>query len=313
MFSRKDYIFYDELSRMKKEGFSERDLSRFGKKYSWLPCLDVFNAPWSIAEIRIAVQSVKPEKSGEKNEPLRRLLARLSLNASEAFQLTSANELVFIKDQRDVYRRRGVFLSQPFYKKVAALSGQTLSDVAYWTHDELLDWSKNAVPVSLTVIGERKRGYLLLKKNARYVCLCGSEARKTLSGLKFNSGGKKTELILKGIVGSRGFTQGIAKIVRTVSDLEKVKTGDVMVAITTHPDFVPAMHRACAIVTDEGGLTSHAAIVSREFNIPCIVGTKTATRTFEDGDFVLVDAKKGVVKKLPRQRMSFSPKHTNKY
>jgi pyruvate, water dikinase len=71
-----------------------------------------------------------------------------------------------------------------------------------------------------------------------------------------------------------------------------------MVAVTTHPDFVSAMHRACAIVTDEGGLTSHAAIVSREFRIPCVVGTKNATFAFNDGDFIEVNASQGTVKKV---------------
>ena len=68
----------------------------------------------------------------------------------------------------------------------------------------------------------------------------------------------------------------------------------------TTPDFVPAMRNAAAIVTDEGGVTSHAAIVSREMNKPCIIGTKIATQVFKDGDVVEVDAEKGVVRKLNR-------------
>lgn len=91
--------------------------------------------------------------------------------------------------------------------------------------------------------------------------------------------------------------EGIARIVRTVATCNNVKEGDVMVAITTHPDFVPAMHRA-AVVTDEGGLTSHAAIVSRECGIPCLVGTKRVTTAFKEGDLVLVDAETGFVKKV---------------
>ena len=66
----------------------------------------------------------------------------------------------------------------------------------------------------------------------------------------------------------------------------------------TTPDFVPLMQKSAAIVTDIGGLLSHAAIVSREFNIPCIVGTQYATKVFKDGDMVEVDADKGVVRKI---------------
>jgi pyruvate,water dikinase len=66
----------------------------------------------------------------------------------------------------------------------------------------------------------------------------------------------------------------------------------------TSPEFVPAMHRAIAIVTDEGGVLCHAAIVSREMEKPCIIGTKIATKSLKDGDFVEVDTKKGLVIKL---------------
>lgn len=71
----------------------------------------------------------------------------------------------------------------------------------------------------------------------------------------------------------------------------------IMGGYLTHQAFVSAMHRASAIVTDEGGITSHAAIVSREFGIPCVVGTKKATAAFKDGDVLDVDAEKGVVEK----------------
>lgn len=67
-------------------------------------------------------------------------------------------------------------------------------------------------------------------------------------------------------------------------------------AVTTHPDYVPTMQKAAAIVTDEGGITSHAAIVSRELGIPCVVGTKTATKTLKDGDYVEVDGGRGIAR-----------------
>ena len=77
-----------------------------------------------------------------------------------------------------------------------------------------------------------------------------------------------------------------------------MKKGDILVAVTTHPDYVPAMQKAAAIVTEEGGILSHAAIVSREIRIPCIVGTKQVTKVLKDGDLIEVDANKGIVRKL---------------
>jgi pyruvate,water dikinase len=83
-------------------------------------------------------------------------------------------------------------------------------------------------------------------------------------------------------------------------DFPKMQTGDVLVSTMTTPDFVVLMHKAGAIVTDIGGLLCHAAIVSREINKPCVIGTKFATQILKDGDMVEVDADKGVVRILEK-------------
>jgi len=91
---------------------------------------------------------------------------------------------------------------------------------------------------------------------------------------------------------------GRVKIVLREEDVEKVKKGDVLVAHMTTPDHVVAMERAGAFVTDEGGITCHAAIVAREFGKPCIVGTEIATKVLKDNDLVFVDADAGFVEKI---------------
>ena len=95
---------------------------------------------------------------------------------------------------------------------------------------------------------------------------------------------------LRGLVANIGRAIGTAKVVMSSEDISKVEEGDVLVAVMTRPDYLPAMRRAAAIVTDEGGITSHAAIVSRELGVPCIIGTKVATKSFKDGDMVEVNA-----------------------
>lgn len=100
---------------------------------------------------------------------------------------------------------------------------------------------------------------------------------------------------LKGFVASRGKVRGRAKVLESAEELSKVEDGDVLVAVMTRPDYLPAMQKAVAFVTDEGGITCHAAIVAREMKKPCIIGTKIATKTFKDGDEIEVDAEKGTV------------------
>ncbi|MSQ12905.1 MAG: phosphoenolpyruvate synthase [Dehalococcoidia bacterium] len=102
-------------------------------------------------------------------------------------------------------------------------------------------------------------------------------------------------VLLKGSAASPGIVSGQVSVVRDLRELDKVKRGDILVTEMTTPDFVPAMKRAAGIVTDKGGRTCHAAIVSRELGIPCVVGAETATATLKPEVWVTVDGSAGVV------------------
>jgi len=107
------------------------------------------------------------------------------------------------------------------------------------------------------------------------------------------SGG--SQAILEGLGASPGAKSGKVRILKSPKEVSKIKVGEVLVATMTNPDFVPAMKKACAIVTDQGGRTSHAAIVSRELGIPCVVGTSLATKILKNGEVVSVDGTTGRV------------------
>lgn len=101
--------------------------------------------------------------------------------------------------------------------------------------------------------------------------------------------------ILTGVAASPGIGTGRVRILKSPDEIAKVEKGDVLVAPMTSPDYVPAMKKAEAIVTDQGGLTSHAAIVSRELGIPCVVGTKVATSTLKEGAIISVNGSSGEI------------------
>lgn len=139
----------------------------------------------------------------------------------------------------------------------------------------------------------------------------------SIAGGKFVlSTGKQAEVIMKPILesmpkqeevhelsgecGCPGQAKGTVKVISVPDEISKMREGDVMVSQITNPSLVPAMKKASAIITDTGGLTCHAAIVSREMNTPCLIGTKIATKVLKDGDKVEVDATKGVVRKLEK-------------
>ncbi len=110
-----------------------------------------------------------------------------------------------------------------------------------------------------------------------------------------------------GQVAYRGKARGVVKIILKNKDIFKIKSGEILVSSMTTPDFISAMRKAAAFVTDEGGITCHAAIVARELKKPCIIGTKIATKVLHDGDLVEVDADNGVVKILKKKINSGFP------
>lgn len=107
----------------------------------------------------------------------------------------------------------------------------------------------------------------------------------------------QAEVILRGAAASMGVASGPVKIIHSREENDQIQEGDILVTEMTTPDFVPAMKRAKAIITDTGGRTCHAAIVSRELGIPCVVGTGTATSKLRNGQIVTVDGAKGLVYK----------------
>lgn len=122
-----------------------------------------------------------------------------------------------------------------------------------------------------------------------------SQATKDKESGEETAASDKQTVILKGQAASTGMASGPVKIIHSPSEIDQILEGDVLVTEMTTPDYVPAMKRAAAIVTDAGGRTCHAAIVSRELGIPCVVGAGTATTTLKVGQIVTVDGKNGVV------------------
>ncbi|EKE15804.1 MAG: hypothetical protein ACD_11C00103G0006 [uncultured bacterium] len=101
---------------------------------------------------------------------------------------------------------------------------------------------------------------------------------------------------IKGAVAFKGITRGFVRVILLAKDISKIQQGEILVTDMTRPDYLPAMRKSAAFVTDEGGITCHAAIVARELKKPCIIGTKIATQVLKDGYLVEVDADSGIVR-----------------
>lgn len=276
---------------------SGRVFENLYERYKWLSCLDLHNKPWTKEEFRQHIKSFTKSKS-KKEVPFSRYAKELKISAADLEYLKMANGFVFIKDARDDFRRESVYNSLVFFAELAKRMDLKPQEISYLQESEIIDFLHGKKSIAKEVIIQRKKGFIIyLSLNKKLICLQGDGLQNVLKQFKLEVE-EKANTQITGMVASKGLATGRAVIVKGVKDLEKVKTGDIMVAITTHPDFVPAMRRAIAIVTDEGGVTSHAAIIAREFGLPCIVGTKKATSLLKDGDTVKVNAEEGWVKKI---------------
>ncbi len=228
----------------------------------------------------------------------RQLTQRLRFNSTQRKLIEVARGMVFNKEYRKNALYFGLYCYEPFFKEAARrlkLELKHIQAMAVW---ELIDGLR-ASRADRAELEARNREMVCYATPSSYQVFTGQKAKEIMRRLPREKSllvGAVTEL--QGTCASPGFARGVVKIVDKPSDIKKMKPGDILVSETTYPSLVPAMKLAAAIVTNAGGLTTHAAIVSRELGVPCVVGTKVANKVLKDGDRVEVDATKGVVKRL---------------
>jgi phosphoenolpyruvate synthase/pyruvate phosphate dikinase len=202
----------------------------------------------------------------------------------------------YFHDLRKEMQVKTVYAGNLILREIARRAKLRWADLEWLNSNELKLILKEG-KLSPEEIRRRKKAVLVLIDKNGYKLLSGSRAIKFAnSELVFKNEKIKS---LQGVGASIGRTSGKVKVCNGAEEaLKKIKKGDILVCPMTLPDYVPAMKKAKAIITDEGGITCHAAIISRELNIPCIVETKIATRVLKDGDYVEVDANKGIINKI---------------
>lgn len=150
---------------------------------------------------------------------------------------------------------------------------------------------------SVAEMKRRYKNYIYASGGYNKVETLESYAKKT--GYRFVGSKVKTVTgILKGQTACPGKVIGRVKLIYTTNDLGKVKKGDIIVSPMTTANFMPALQKAAAFITDEGGIACHAAVVARELKKPCLIATKVATKVLKDNDLIEVDAGAGWVKKI---------------
>ncbi|MBI2444160.1 MAG: hypothetical protein HYV42_02895 [Candidatus Magasanikbacteria bacterium] len=220
----------------------------------------------------------------------------LKLSAYERALFQALRDTVFMKLYRKDAMTFGFYSAESLLKELARRAGIALAAAKCLAPGEYA----RALRQDKKLIAElyRRIPYAVYAADSlKPRVLSGSRARRFIKSIyREEAVGDVREL--KGQVACLGHATGAVKIINVAAEMGKMNKGDILVSIATIPDIVPAMKKAAAIVTEQGGITSHAAIVSRELGVPCVIGTKIATKVFKDGDLVEVDAIEGIVYKL---------------
>ncbi len=221
----------------------------------------------------------------------------LNPNNEDKTFLETAPYIIFFKDWRDDLRRKFSYTWHFIFERISEQFLINTEDLGYLTVEEItLLLKENCFPKDL------------VKKRKEFGCVVTSDKENRVIVInnilpEYNTIIQEIDEQLspeevKGQIAYPGRVIGPVRIMHTYHDIKKVEIGDILIANTTHPNYLPAMQKAAAFITNEGGVVSHAAIVAREMKKPCIVGTKNATKVFNNHDLVEVDANKGTVRKI---------------
>lgn len=300
------------LTTFKKLPWFAKALYRLEEVYHWLhndyASIEYLNTAYFYKELKALL---KNQKRYEKLNGIKRELRKMGAEKKGLYQkygfskkLRDAVEflsfLPSFRDARKSCNQMAGNILRKFAEEFAKRSGLPCEDIELLMHWDI-DTSlfNDPLRVIKKITGAKKGRFYIVRRETTFDALTGSDAQKLNTHMK--SLIEKSDT-LTGNTAYPGIATGIVKIIKDKRDFGKMKKGDILVAPNTRPEYLPLMKLASAVVSVEGGLTCHSAIVSRELKIPCIVGAQGATTLLKDGDTVKIDAHKGSIEKIANKK-----------
>lgn len=307
---KQDSFITQEQKNMLKIGYKKQKMSKIEqqllkhtKLFSWMGCVMFAGKPYTQKYFEKELQEMLKEDCESKLKKLEQqkqkrkqeindVVERLKLSQQEKELLDSFRDWTylrtFIKDMTSV----GITATISILEEIAKRTKMKHEDLLYLSDKELQEifTDKKQELVKESKLRQKGWGLVIIQNNAKYY--------NYLTVKEIEEPEEIVPAGIKGFSAYKGIVKGTAIIVNSIEDLEKVKEDNILITHMTTTNFVPILSKVSAIVTDEGGITCHAAIISRELQIPCIIGTRLATKAFRTGDLLEVDAYKGIVKKI---------------
>jgi phosphoenolpyruvate synthase/pyruvate phosphate dikinase len=302
-------LIKDGKAKLESEKLSSLIISHL-KQFDHLGQYYYFQQPYTYRDIISRIKNLlKKDISRElanlaeqKRVPLetKKIVKGLKLDKKTILTIQIIKEWAFAGNSFDEKYTETICNLKNLISETAKRLKITVKEVTELIPDEILDGLKQGgIEDDFKIkLKERLKESAISLEKGKIRIISGNDLKKYYQQeLKEEEKIGKTKQI-SGQPASPGLARGRVHVVWAIEEIATVKKGEILVAPATTPAHVPAMEKAAAIVTDEGGLLSHAAIVSRELGVPCIVGTKIGTKALKDGDLVEVDASKGIVRKI---------------
>ncbi|PIR74429.1 MAG: hypothetical protein COU35_02485 [Candidatus Magasanikbacteria bacterium CG10_big_fil_rev_8_21_14_0_10_47_10] len=291
-----------ELLHMVVDGHvSDEDLLVYIHKYAWLPMYEFVDTPLTIDEVKHEMEHIEDAR-GERaaieqaqGDQLRVYDQFLSSIEDPSFRdlVEVTHMFAYLKETRDGYRRPYYFAFRPFWHEMASRTKLTARQLNYLIDRELVELLETKDHQKWTDVANSRQKMFSFVMKGGHVDVYDRDISDEFGLPKPKEGN-----VIVGKGASAGSAIGPVSIVYHRGEFSRFKEGDVLVTTMTHPEFLTVMKKACAIVTDEGGITCHAAIIARELGKPCIIGAGNATSLLKDGDLVEVDGESGIVRKI---------------
>lgn len=277
-----------------------KEIKNFINKYCWVgfnytgPALDYKTAVKELLQSRDKIRSSSPTKND--------IYKVCKFNDKEKHIFYALEMISYTKDLRNVTDDYIHYCFSNFYNEVSKRTGLAKKDIQFLWDDELNELLTKKIKITSKYIKNKRKfcaAVALSKSIKTKQYYIGNEACDYKKHVLKNSNQLtkiSAQAIIKGATASSGIATGIVKIINSAGEVGKVKRGNILVTGMTSPKYMPAILNSSAIITDDGGLTCHAAIIARELKKPCIIGTKIATSVLNDGDLVEMNANKGTIK-----------------
>lgn len=234
------------------------------------------------------------------NDERQKVIDLLSPPSDVLHAINCLSEFIAQRDWAKGHFTKALLSYHKLLDEIANKMDVELLDLFSYSYLEIENYFVTGKKIAKDEINSRKHnGYAIVIKDGNFTLITGkNEVQRLINQEEISEPFDKVinTQSFKGIPASRGYVQGTARVIEDASRISELKKGDILVTYMTTIEFTPAFRIVSGVITDEGGMSSHAAIISREFGIPCVVGTKFATKIISDNSTIELNANNGVIK-----------------